>query len=253
MEENGINLLNHIKIVLVETKTPGNIGASARAMKTMGISQLCLVNPHGKESGEARARAVHAYDILEQAQIYDRMETAVKDCTLVIGTSGKIENIDQARLSPRSLAEYLAQEIKDKLHGSIAIVFGRESRGLTLQELALCHLHVRIPSHPDCPSLNLAAAVQLICYELFMLDIVGNKSLQLNTDRATNPVKLAGQAQQNYLLSQLEALAIKVGALDPKEPRQMMNKYRALIQRSQARKAEIDLFINLIKRITQKL
>ena len=85
------NLLNHIKIVLAETKTPGNIGASARAMKTMGINQLCLVNPNGKESGEAQARAVHAYDVLEKAQVYDRLETAVKDCTLVVGTSGKIE------------------------------------------------------------------------------------------------------------------------------------------------------------------
>ena len=79
---------------------------------------------------------------------------------------GKLKNIDQNRLSPRSLAEYLAQEIEDKQHENIAIVFGRESRGLTLQELALCHVHVRIPSHPNCPSLNLAAAVQIICYEL---------------------------------------------------------------------------------------
>ena len=252
MKKNKKNLLDHIKIVLVEKKTPGNLGASARAMKTMGLSKLCLVKPQQKDSGEARARAVHAYDVLEQAHIFDDLKSALEECTLVIGTSGKIESIDQVRFTPRSMAEHLATEIKSKSHEQIAIVFGRESCGLSLQELALCHTYVRIPSNPDCPSLNLAAAVQLICYELFIVNSILSKESESEVEHAELKMQLANQAQLDYLLSQLETLALQVGALDPQEPRQMMNKFRALIYRSQARKPEIDLFINLIKRIAQK-
>ncbi len=260
------NLSEYLKIVLVETETPGNLGASARAMKTMGFHHLTLVRPYKKDSREAWARAVHAQDILEQAQVCDNLESALTDCTLVIGTSGKIESVDQKRFSPRTLAEYLRIEIDEQQHTKIAIVFGRESKGLTLSELSLCHAHIRIPTHPDCPSLNLGAAVQLICYELFVANLAGlqnslsegakvaqnNAQEQLGFHSMHNQEKtdiiLATQAQQNYLLAQLENLAIQVGALNPKRPRQMMTKLRTFIYRAQGRKAEIDLLINLVKR-----
>lgn len=244
---------NLIHIVLVETETPGNLGASARALKNMGLRHLRLVNPKRVESREAQARAVHAQDILKQALVYTDLKTALADCSLVIGTSGQIETLDQPRYTPRALAEYLSQELKQQnLIGPIALVFGRESKGLNKEELALCHAHIRIPSDSECPSLNLASAVQLICYEL-LVTLTDSSELGQSELNAQPGQQRATHGQQDYFLSQLELLAIQVEALNPEEPRQMMHKMQALFLRAQPRRAELDLLLNLIKRVLGKL
>ena len=263
--------VKNILIVLVETETPGNLGASARAMKAMGLKALRLVNPKRKDSREARARAVHAYDVLEQAEVFTTLEAALADCHYVLGTSGQIESLDLPQFTSRQFTEFLQQDI-ELLHHKIAIVFGRESTGLSKAELSLCHSHIKIPTHQDCPSLNLAAAVQIICYELASMKTTKNlqdkqnredadfhhNSLRVlnNTNHSHNSQKkvdLASKQQLDYLLGQLEALAVEVGSLDPQHPRQFSRRLRELYQRAIPRKAELSLMQSICKRALTKL
>ena len=160
-----------LRVILVETETPGNLGASARAMKSMGLTNLRLVKPHRRNSGEALARAMSARDVLNHAQEFSSLAEAIADCDLVIATSGKIKTLDLPRYTPRQAAKLLwdfervhqSQDSTD-ISKSPAVVFGRESRGLTRSEVSLCHGYITIPTHPDCPSLNLASALQVIAY-----------------------------------------------------------------------------------------
>lgn len=156
-----------IRIVLVNTSHPGNIGGVARAMKNMKFSQLHLVAPKKFPHVEADSRASGATDILENAVVHETLEQAIADCHFVVGTSARGRHIPWPVVDPRELSS-IVQGAGDK---KIAVVFGREDRGLTNEELHLCHHHVHIPSNPDFSSLNLAAAVQVITYELRMADL----------------------------------------------------------------------------------
>jgi tRNA (cytidine32/uridine32-2'-O)-methyltransferase len=158
-------VLSNIKIVLVETSHPGNIGAVARAMKNMAMDNLCLVNPKIFPSADATARASGADDILAAAKIYENLPDAIADCQLVLGTSARCRTISWPELSPHECAEkVIIQEPGNK----VAILFGRENSGLKNHELDLCHYLLRIPCNSEYSSLNIAAAVQVICYELFV-------------------------------------------------------------------------------------
>ena len=160
-----IELLNSIKIVLVGTTHPGNIGAAARAMKNMGFRNLSLVKPKEFPSDVATYRSKAAKDILENALIFNNLEEAVVDCELVIGTSARDRKVPWPILSPKESAEEVSKSLK--IH-KIAIVFGREDRGLTNEELGLCNYHVHIPTDPEYSSLNLSQAVQILVYEIRM-------------------------------------------------------------------------------------
>ena len=236
------HILSQVIIILVETETPGNIGASARALKSMGLTSLRLVNPNRLHSREVGARAVGAQDIIQHAQVFTSLATAIQDCTLVIGTTGKIESLDQPRYTPKEVPILLH---KQHISGPIALVFGRESQGLSRAELSLCNAHIRIPTHPDCPSLNLAAAVQIVCYELFT-------STHHLPNHSTS-TELASHEQLNYLLQQLEAIAIRVKVLNPSQPRQMMRRLREMYHRNTPRKAEISLMVHICKHVLQRL
>ena len=155
--------LNSVKIVLVGTTHPGNIGAAARAMKNMGIKNLSLVQPKEFPSDVAIYRSKAAKDILEHAQVFNNLEEAIFDCELVIGTSARGRKVPWPILNPKEAAEEVS---RSSSHHNIAIIFGREDRGLTNEELGLCNLHVNIPTDPDYSSLNLAQAVQILVYEI---------------------------------------------------------------------------------------
>lgn len=156
-------MLDRVRIVLVNTSHTGNIGSAARAMKTMGLSHLYLVNPKQLPDGQASALAAGAGDILAHLKVVDTLTEAIADCGLVIGTSARPTVNALPPLSPRQLG---VKVLSEAAHYPVAIVFGRESSGLTNEELQHCHLHVAIPANPDYSSLNLAAAVQVIGYEL---------------------------------------------------------------------------------------
>ncbi len=154
--------LDNIRIVLVNTSHPGNIGAAARAMKNMGLSKLTLVDPKDYPSVEAINRSVGAVDILDKVTITKDLQQAVSGCVWVAGTSARLRTIEWPILEPRECVQKSFEYIEQ---GEIAIVFGRENSGLTNEELEKCNALLHIPTNPDFSSLNLAAAVQVVCYE----------------------------------------------------------------------------------------
>ena len=158
--------LDNIRIVLVNTSHPGNIGGVARAMKNMGLSRLYLVQPRAFPHKEAEWRAASALDLLEQAVVTQTLDEAIGDCQFVVGTSARERRIPWPLLDPRMCAKRAAQISPRE---QVAVLFGREDRGLTNDELKVCNLHLNIPTSEDYSSLNLAMAVQIVCYEFRML------------------------------------------------------------------------------------
>lgn len=155
-----------VRIVLVDTNHPGNIGATARAMKNMGLDELHLVRPRFFPDADATARASGADDVLEKARVHERFEDAIADCGLVVGTSARQRHLPWDLVEPRACAEAIVQASRS---GCAAVLFGAERTGLTNIELARCNLLVTIPTSPQYSSLNLAMAVQVIAYELWLL------------------------------------------------------------------------------------
>lgn len=157
-------MLSNIRIVLVQTYHPGNIGSVARAMKTMGISELVLVNPRSFPDPEATQLAAGAQDIFDTARITDNLKSAVADCVQVIGASARLRSLPLPHFDEPSA---MATEAFKQAHtGTVALVFGRERSGLTRQEIGYCSHQVSIPTNPDYGILNLAQAVQVLAYEL---------------------------------------------------------------------------------------
>lgn len=159
-------MLDRFRIVLIETSHSGNIGSAARAMKTMGLNRLYLVSPKQGIDEQALALAAGADDVVNNAVVVESFDEAVADCELVIGTSARLRHLQNTLLEPRACAEKAMSYATAQRQ--VAIVFGRERIGLTNDELLKCHYHLTIPANPDYSSLNLAMAVQLICYELRM-------------------------------------------------------------------------------------
>lgn len=157
------NLLDKVRIVLVNTSDCRNIGSAARAMKTMGLSQLVLVDPMEMPNGQAQAMAAGATDVLANAKVVSTLSEAIEDCGLVVGTSARSRTLPWPMLEPRGCGEKMVAEANEY---PVALVFGRESSGLTNDELQLCHFHVQIPANPEYSSLNLAMAVQTLSYEV---------------------------------------------------------------------------------------
>lgn len=160
-----MNILDQIQIILVETSLPANIGSTARAMKTMGLTHLRLVAPKQPIDEQAEALAAGAKDVLDNTQIYATFDEAIADCQLVIGTSARLRHLQNSLIEPRDCGKLVINRAN---LGKVAIVFGRERVGLTNEELLKCHYHLNFPTNPDYGSLNLAMAVQLASYEIRM-------------------------------------------------------------------------------------
>jgi len=156
-------LAAQVRIILVGTQHPGNIGAAARALKTMGLSQLVLVAPEKPLDDDAYRRSAGAEDVLDAAPVHATLAEAVADCRLVLGCTARSRRVQLEQLEPDQAAQRLLGAAPE---GPVALVFGRERTGLTNEELQLCHASVHIPSDPAFSSLNLAAAVQVLSYEV---------------------------------------------------------------------------------------
>ena len=160
----GLN--KQVKIILIETSNSGNIGSTLRAMKTMGFGNLCLVNPKKFPSEEVTALAANASDLIDTVQVVNSLEEALVGCNLVIGTSSRDRKVPWPNESIISASpKIIAEADKDN---AVAILFGREDRGLTNDELQRCNLHVHIPANEDYPVLNVAMSVQVVCYQLLI-------------------------------------------------------------------------------------
>jgi len=164
-QHTNFSQLSNIRIVMVNTSHPGNIGAAARAMKNMGLDKLYLVEPKDFPSLEAISRSVGAVGILDKAVVVKDLNAAVSDCVWVAGTSARLRTIEWPIFEPR---ECVQKGLDNLAQGEIAIVFGNETNGLTNEQLERCNVLLHIPTNPDFSSLNIAAAVQIICYEFRM-------------------------------------------------------------------------------------
>ena len=237
--------LNNVKVVLVNTSHPGNIGASARAMKNMGLSNLALVQPKDFPSGVAVGRAASAVDILESAEIFDSLEQAVSDCALVICASARSRKIPWPMLTPEESATKILKEV---IANKVAIVFGREDAGLNNDELQLGHFHVQIPAEENCSSLNLAAAVLVICYELYKLSLRSN-SRELIKDQDHWDQKLATNGEVEYFYKHLERVMIAIDFHDPENPRQLIQRVRRLFNRIRIDVMEMNILRGILSNV----
>jgi tRNA (cytidine32/uridine32-2'-O)-methyltransferase len=234
------NLLKQIRIVLVDTRHPGNIGGAARAMKNMGLTDLYLVQPKHFPDPKASARAAGAIDVLEAATVVDTLPDAIDDCSLVIGSSARQRRIPWPLLTARDCATQVRQALNNN---RVAIVFGREDRGLTNEELHTCHLHVHIPSNEQYGALNLAMAVQVICYELRIACLAepqGNDTMK-GWDM---PLATAEELQRYF--THLEETLTAIGFLNPVAPKQLMTRLRRLYLRAQLDSMEVSLLRGIL-------
>jgi len=232
--------LSRIRVVLVNTSHPGNIGAVARAMKNMGLSRLVLVAPNDYPSAEATARASGADDVLATARVVETLEEAIADCALVVGASARTRTIPWPVLEPRACA---ARMVETAVCQEVALVMGRERIGLTNTELERCQYHVHIPANPGYSSLNLAAATQVLVYELRMASLqrAGKTEPDLHSDHP--PVTAA---ELDGLYEHLEQTLIELDFLDPDNPRQLMRRLRRLYNRVGLDQMELNILRGIL-------
>ena len=242
-------LLENIRIVLIHTSHPGNIGSAARAMKTMGLSDLCLVNPKSFPDEQASIMASSAKDILAHTHVVETLEEAIADCHWVIGTSARYErSLAWSLLEPRACGEKVVDEANQ--NGRVALLFGRENSGLTNDELAHCNQLVHIPANAEYSSLNIASAVQILAYECRLAALQGLSTEQNNTiDVVTNESNLdeiVTASELEHYYQYLEKVMIATDFLDPEKPKLLMTRLRRLYGRAGVTRSELKLLYGML-------
>lgn len=236
-------MLNKIRIVLVNTSHPGNIGAAARAMKTMGLQNLYLVAPKTYPHVNANEMASGALDVLGKAIVVETLDEALADCGLVVGTSARDRSLPWPQLLPRDFAEKARTETQ-MTH--VAVLFGREQSGLTNEELHRCHFHVAIPSNPDYSSLNIASAVQVIAYELRLASL-GPQPAEMEWD-----YPYADAAGMAGFYEHLERVLVELDFLNPKAPRQLMPRLQRLFNRARPDVMEMNILRGILGAVEKR-
>lgn len=239
-------MLSNVKVVLVGTSHSGNIGSAARAMKVMGLSEMVLVDPKCEVDAQAVALAAGASEIALNARIVSSLEEAVEDCGLVVGSSARSRTLEWPMLDPRECGEKFA--VEGQKH-PVALVFGRERTGLTNEELQTCHYHVCIPANPEYSSLNLAMAVQTLCYEI--------RVAHLNQVQS----QYAPQAEEEYprhkelemFYEHLEKVMIETQFISEAQPGQVMNKLRRLFNRARPEAQELNILRGVLTAVGKSL
>ena len=248
--------LSHVRIVMVNTTLPANIGSALRAMKTMGLSKLVLVAPKTYPHPDIDALAAGATDLIEQIEIVETLADAIKDCHLVFGTSARSRTIPWPLLDARPAAEKSISAVVNDQQ-DVAIVFGREDRGLTNEELAMANYHVTIPVNTDYGVLNVAQAIQVICYEMRMATLAAVESGK--DEAATMPVTdtesmqwdepLVTHEQMEQFYPHIEKMLAEIEFLDPKNPRLLPLRLRRLFGRIQLDRMEYHLLRGIFSRV----
>lgn len=243
-------MLNRICVVMVNTTHSGNIGAAARAMKNMGLSRLLLVDPIASIDEEAIQRSSRAEDILHNAEIHPTLESAIAGCGLVVGTSARSRSVPWPLMTPRQCGDRAAQAAA--AGNDIALVFGRESRGLTNEELHLCNAHVHIPTDENFSSLNVAQAIQVMAYEMRLaLTEVENAEAEQRWGVDWD-YPMATHDQLNGMLQHMEQTLVEIGFLDPNTPKQLMTRVRRLFQRAAPDRMEINILRGMLAAIQRR-
>lgn len=232
-------MLEKIRIVLVNTYHPGNIGSAARAMKVMGLDRLYLVSPNQFPHENANTMAAGAEDILDKVVICQTLEEAVGDCEHVIATSARPRSHQVPAMTPPQCAQFAQQTAPEE---QVALVFGRERSGLTAEEYELCNKHVFIPANPDYSILNMASAVQIIAYELYQ------KSAQ-DFEPVQKSVELPTAKEMQFFLERMEQQLDDAGYFKGKPKEATLGKLRAYFQRNLPEKAELSLLQGMLTRL----
>ena len=249
LPETDTSLFHRLRFVLVETSHPGNIGAAARAIKTMGFKELVLVRPRFADAlqhPDAIAFASGAQDVLEQARIVETVEEALAGCDFVAAISARLREFSPPLFSPRVISEKLSESA----HLRAAFVFGSERYGLPNEVVVNCHALINIPANPDYSSLNLAQAIQLLAYECRMAEIVDAPvSSNIGFQGQLAPVE-----QIDGMYQHLEQALVAIDFLDPLNPRKLMQRLKRLFARTQLEVEEVNVLRGIAKKIldTQK-
>ncbi len=228
--------LANIRVVLSHPSHPGNIGAAARAMKTMGLDALYLVNPKRFPDPEAQARAAGAVDVLGRARVCASLDEAFSGTVMAAALTARSRDLSHPILSPREAAAELVSYAASR---PVALLFGTEMSGLTTQEVSRCQLLVHIPANPEYASLNLAAAVQVMAYELRLAADPGTIAQAQN--------ELAEFEEVELFFAHLERVMIKTGFLDPYQPRRLMQRLRRLFARARLEKEEMNILRGILR------
>lgn len=237
------NPLLRVRVVLVEPSHTGNIGAVARALKNMGLCQLTLVNPRAILDDAAFARAGHAKDVLEAAQIVPDLASAIADCQMIYATRGRDTKLKWPKLEARACAAHVYQQLVEP-SAQVAILFGPERTGLQNEHLVKSHFHVVIPTHSEYPSINLAQAVQIMAYELLM---AGHSPVSAMTEAQESHAIGASQQAMEYFYTDLEDKLLQAGYIVPESGAQTMARFRRIFQRAQLTQEEIQLLTGSLR------
>lgn len=274
----------NVRVLLVGTRHPGNLGAAARALKTMGLRRLDLVAPDVAPDAESVRLAAHALDVLEQATRHQDLDAALADCTFAVATSARDRRLGPPVVTPREAAPAIVHAARS---GPVALVFGREPSGLTNAEIQRCQLQVRVPSDPDYGSLNLAATVQLLAYEVRVEALRAAEEETLATAAKSAPASLpegstsvtparrtppssrdadghvparavrraraATQDEMERLLDHLMRTLTSVGYHDPLRPRLLLQRLRRLLVRAQLEDPEVRLLRGMLAAVERTL
>lgn len=231
------HIFNNIRIVLCQTSHPGNIGSTARAMKTMGLHRLYLVRPKHFPDGEATSLAVNASDVLDSAVVTTTLEEAVADCQFVIGVSGKERALSQEVMTVREAAHTVHQIAAQQ---QVALVFGTEMSGLSNAEADRCQILATIPANPEYTSLNLAQAVQIMCYEIRMTITEG----KLHYDE--KQAELASQDDLERFYAHMQEVLSEIGYINPRAPKKLFERIRRIYSRIKLEKEEVNLLRGIL-------
>lgn len=247
-ENSAEKLLGNVRIVLSHTSHPGNIGAAARAMKTMGLSRLVLVNPKKFPDPEAFSRAAGADDILENANICSSLDEALEGTVFVVASTARHRNLGPERKPVREVGPEL---LSYAANGEVAVLFGNETSGLSNEEVQRCQRAAFIPANPDYTSLNLGAAVQLLSYELRLAAFDGAPPAESIVVPFSSPVATVDDVERFY--AHLESVMVDTGFLDPAQPKRLMSKLRRLYGRVQLERDEVNILRGILDAVEKKL
>ena len=240
-----MNPLNEfVQIVLVETSHPGNIGSVARAMKNMGLSRLALINPKKFPHDEATALAGNAGDVLEKAQVFSSIEEAVKNSKIIFATSARERTIEWPVASAKDAAQEINQLAAENIE--VSILFGREDRGLTNEELQLSNKHLIIPADPEYPVLNIAMSTQVVCYELYQAS--HNEPIGPWQDF---PEYTSEELQ--HLIDHFNETVFKLDLIDPKNPKQILTRMERMFRRLYPDQMEGNFLRGFLKAVNNRI
>ena len=242
-----MSLNKQVKIILIETSNSGNIGSVLRAMKTMGFKNLCLVNPKKFPSDEVKALAANAKDMIDDVVVVDTLDKALSDIDFVVGTSSRIRKVPWPNEPLNTVAPQINKIIENKTN--VGILFGREDRGLTNDELQRCNLHMHIPANEEYPVLNLAMAVQVVCYQIY-IDSLSKKSLVKNDNW---DVPKAKSNHVKRLIEHFISVAEELEVFNKGNPRQIGARIKRMFTRIGLDEMEVNFLRGFLAATEEKL